>query len=124
MKRLWIVPVVLLSTLSNASQQPPIATTASKIIWEQPAQDLATAQGFTYKWYLDGSVTGTPFPSVLCQGTGVSFQCQAQFPAVTQGNHVMRITSSNVSQESDASDPFAFSFVGKPEKPLNLHIGG
>lgn len=104
------------------AQQPPIATAANKLAWDQIAQDLNSAQGYAYKYYADGSATGNQMTGVLCTGSVSPFQCEVQFPPFTQGNHSVRISATNAAGEGILSDPFAFSFVGLPSKPTNLHI--
>jgi hypothetical protein len=115
-----LIPIII--TVVVRAQQPPIATVANKLAWTQAGQDLNTVQGYGYKWYLDGSTTGNQFSGVLCTGTTPTFDCQVQFPPLTQGNHSLRLSASNAAGEGVLSDPFAFSFVGKPDKPTNLRI--
>lgn len=109
-------------TLTPAIQQPPVATSNSILVWGVAAQDLNTAQGYGYKWYLDGSATGNQFSGVLCSGVTPTFTCEVAFPPVTQGNHTIRLSASNAAGEGELSDPFAFSFVGKPPKITNITI--
>jgi hypothetical protein len=123
MKKILITLILVTIGLINISAQaPPVATATSKMAWDIPAQDLNSAQGYAYKWYLDGSATGNQFSGVLCSGVSPTFNCQVVFPALTQGNHTMRISATNAAGEGPLSDPFAFSFVGNPGKPVNLHI--
>lgn len=119
-----ILSTLLLLNLSyiGVFQVPPTATAQNKLFWNQPAQDLTTAQAYQYKWYLDGSATGNQFTGVLCSGVTPTFTCEVQFPPVTQGNHSIRISANNVAGESPLSDPFAFAFVGNPSKPTALGI--
>jgi hypothetical protein len=111
-----IIFVMLFSVVLNA-QQPPIVVAGNKFQWNQPAQDLNTAQGYGYKWYLDGSATGNQFSGVLCTGVSPSFVCQVPVPPLTQGTHTIRLSATNAAGESPLSDPFAFAFVGVPAKP-------
>jgi hypothetical protein len=113
---------ILLFFVAPVIQQPPIATSASKLAWVMTGQDLNTVQGYGYKWYLDGSTTGNQFSGVLCSGITPTFECQVAFPPVTQGNHVIRLSASNAAGEGELSDPFAFSFVGKPAKITGITI--
>ncbi len=122
MKKAFLLSVLILVSHSACTkvlqaQQPPIATSTSKLNWGMTGQDLNTVQGYGYKWYLDGSATGNQFSGVLCTGTTPSFSCTVNFPPVTQGNHTVRISASNSAGEGALSDPFAFAFVGKPDKP-------
>lgn len=108
--------------LALAIMQPsPIATPASKLAWDQPAPDLSSAQGYTYKYYPDGSTTAGALIGTTCSGTVTPFQCEVQFPTFVQGNHTLKLSATNVAGET-LSDPFAFAFVDKPGKPINIHI--
>jgi len=118
----WVVWLLLLAPVVVFGQAPPTATANNKLSWDIPAQDLNTAQGYGYKWYLDGSATGNQFSGVLCSGTSPTFTCVVAFPPVTQGNHTIRLSASNAAGEGALSDPFAFAFVGKPGKPVNIQI--
>ncbi|MET0742945.1 MAG: hypothetical protein ABWY78_06200 [Microvirga sp.] len=123
MRRMFVLAIAVVVTVASGyAQQPPQATPDSKLAWNIPAQDLNTAQGYGYKWYLDGSATGNQFSGVLCSGVAPTFECIVTFPPVTQGNHTIRISASNVAGEGVPSDPFAFAFVGKPGKPTNITI--
>jgi hypothetical protein len=103
--------------------QPP-ASANQKFAWDQVALDLAEAQGYTYKYYPDGSTTGVVFQNVTCTGAASPFVCTTPIPAFTPGNHTITITAGNVAGESDKSDPFAFAFVVTPGKPTRIRIGG
>ena len=117
---LGFIVALMYANIANA-QTPPVASANNKLQWGQPAQDLSTASAYTYKWYLDGSATGTSFTGVTCTGTG-PYQCIVMFPPVSQGNHIIKISASNAAGESPLSDPFSFTFVGKPLQPTNLQI--
>ena len=117
-----ILLVMLLMATPATGQQPPIATINDKFQWNQAAQDLNTAQGYGYKWYLDGAATGNQFSGVLCTGTSPTFVCNVQVPPLTQGTHTLRLSASNAAGESPLSDPFAFAFVGKPSSPSNIIV--
>lgn len=83
---------------------------------------MAEAQGYTYKYYPDGSTSGITLSNIVC-GNGASatsFQCTAPFPAFTPGKHTLTISATNVAGESTKSSPFDFSFVVVPAAPANL----
>lgn len=95
------------------------ATTANSLVWDQTAPDLATAQSYTYKYYLDGAVTGFVFTSVTCAAAGAQlFTCQNVFPNFTTGNHTIQVSASNSVGESLKSSPFAFTFSTNPSSPV------
>lgn len=103
--------------------QNPVAGPTSILGFDQPAPDLVSAQGYTYKYYPDSSSTAAALTGVTCAGTASPFQCQSAFPTFAQGNHTLTISATNVAGESPKSDPFAFAFVSSPpQKPSNIHI--
>jgi hypothetical protein len=118
MKRILFVIVALLISSSAFSQ----ATNTSKIAWDQAALTLSDSQGYTYKYYPDGSATGTAFANVVCTGATSPFQCEAPFPAFTPGNHTIQLTAGNIAGESVKTSPFAFAFVVTPASPSNVRI--
>ena len=108
-----LVPVSLLA------QQ---ATGNNKFGWDQPAPQLTDAQGYTYKYYPDGSGTAQTFTGVTCTGAASPFQCVVQIPAFTPGNHTIQLSATNIAGESPKSSPFAFVFVVTPGAPTNIRI--
>lgn len=102
------------------------AVATSHLVWDQDAADLATAQGYTYKHYDDGSATGTTLSGVTCAAkvppvTG-TFACLVAFPAETPGAHNMTATATNAAGESLKSTALNFTFVVIPSPPKNLQI--
>lgn len=114
-----LLAAILLFLPSIARAQ---ATPTSKVGWDQPAPDLATAQAYTYKHYDDGSTTGTNYTSVTCVGTASPFQCQTPITAYSQGNHSLTLTATNIAGESVKSNPLGFVFVNAPANPINPKI--
>ena len=114
--------MILALILMASMQQAPVATPLSKLAWDMPAPDLASAQAYVYRFYPDGATTGNAFTAVTCAGTTSPFQCETAFPSFSQGNHTLRLTASNVAGEGIPSDPFAFAFVISPNKITNIHI--
>jgi hypothetical protein len=108
--------------LPITAQQPPVGTSGQRFGWDQTAPTLADAQGYTYKYYPDGSATGVTFTDVTCTGTVSPFQCSVLIPAFTPGNHTIEMTATNIAGESAKSAPFAFSFVVTPGSPVNIRI--
>jgi hypothetical protein len=119
MRKLVITGLLVLGIASVAAAQ---AISTSKFGWGQDAPDLASAQGYTYKHYDDGSATGVVFSNVTCSGTASPFQCEALVPAYTPGTHSLQLTASNLAGESAKSTPFSFTFVVTPSAPTNLRI--
>lgn len=115
-KLVLILSLLVLPIIANAQAIP-----SSKLAWDQSGADLATVQAYTYKYYPDLATTGTVLSNVTCSGTTSPFQCEVAYPAFTPGNHTVKISASNIAGET-LSDPFAFTFVVQPAKPLNLHI--
>jgi|SRR5581483_4152810 len=117
---LWLsVALSLAPTLLLAQTGTP----SSKLIWDQTAPDLATAQAYTYTSYPDGSATGTGLSGVTCSGTTSPFTCQVTYPAFTPGAHTLQLTAKNAAGESPKSAAFSFTFVVLPAAPVNLRIG-
>lgn len=98
-----------------------VGTPASKIVVDQGAPDLATANGYVYRYYADGATTGTVI-AMTCAGSASPFQCEGSIPAFTPGPHTVTLTASNVAGESPKSAPLAFTFVVVPGAPQNPRI--
>lgn len=108
--------------VSCASAQT--VTSTSKLMWDQQAPDLATAQAYDYRLYPDGAATvPTPVVGVTCSGTASPFVCVVPFPAFTPGSHTEAATAANSAGESLKSTVFAFQFVVIPSPPQNLRKG-
>lgn len=107
------VAAIAASALFLRSQNPP------KLGWDQPATDLAEAQSFAYKYYLDGATTGgATLPTVTCTGTSSPFLCTSPIPVVPQGRHTLKLTASSADAES-AQSSTSVSFT-IPATPQNL----
>lgn len=117
MKKLIFV-LLFLSFCSIANAQ---ATGNSKFIWTQPNETASSANQLTYKYYPDSGSVGTVLTSVTCTGT-TTITCTVNFPAFTPGQHSIQVSASNAAGESPKSDPFNFTFVIVPAKPINLGI--
>jgi hypothetical protein len=124
MKKL-LVGFAFISLIGIASEaRAQNATPTSKVAWTQTGQDLATVNGYGYKYYADGSNTGVVFPTpVTCTVAGTAFNCVVNIPAFTQGSHTMTVTASNIGGESPKSTSITFTFtVPAPATPTVLHI--
>src|SRR5215510_7867242 len=97
---------ILLMLLFNILIQAQAIPT-SKLAFDQAAPDLASAQGYTYRYYPDGATTGTVLTGVTCTGTISPFQCEVAFPSFTPGNHTLKLTAANIAGETAQSAPFA-----------------
>lgn len=118
-----VLCLLLLMCLSSiAGAQTPTGTPASRLILDEVAVDLGTAQGFTYAYYPDTATTGTPI-TMTCSGTTSPFTCAGSFPAFTPGAHSLTVTAKNVAGESPKSPVMSFTFVVVPNAPQNLRIG-
>lgn len=114
----WLSVCVLLASAASAQTGTP----SSKLVWDQAASDLATAQALSFKYYADGATTGTALAGVTCAGTASPFVCQVNYPAFTPGSHTLQLTATNAAGESAKSATFSFSFVVIPAAPANLRI--
>ena len=124
MRYILVLAIMLGSAIAIQAQT---AGAVSKLFWDQPAPDLATAQGYTYAHYDDGSSSGVDFTGVTCAAkvpaVAQLFDCSVAFPAFTPGQHTVTITAKNVAGESPKSAVFTFTFVVVPGTPTNLRIG-
>lgn len=119
LKRAILIGLVILCANPSFAQQ---AAQNMHFAVDQPAPDLASAQGYTYKHYDDNSATGVAYTSVTCSGTTSPFTCVLTIGAYTPGNHTIQLTASNVAGESAKSAPFTFAFVVTPGSPSNIRI--
>jgi hypothetical protein len=120
MTRGWCIGLVACVAVAPLEAQT-IGTPASRIAFEQIAPDLATAQSYVYRYYADGSATGTVL-AVTCEGSASPFLCNGAIPAFTPGPHSLTLTASNGAGESPKSAPLSFTFVVIPATPQNPRI--
>lgn len=119
MKFVWTLLIILFCvSIANAQQ----AAQNMHFAFDQPAPDLASAQGYTYKYYPDNATTGINFANVACTGSASPFNCLVLIPSFTPGNHSITLTASNVAGESVKSNPFTFAFVVTPAVMTNIRI--
>lgn len=97
------------------------ASAINKLAVDENAPDVATAQGYTYKYY-DGASAGVPLVGTTCTGTTSPFVCAFTFPAFTPGSHSITITASNQAGESAKSAVITFTFAVIPAVPLNPRV--
>lgn len=124
MRSIWRVLclLALMFCVSVISVHAQPATGSSKLAWDQAAPDLATAEGYGYRYYSDGQPMAVILAGVTCVGTASPFTCSAPFPAYPPGPHTIQLTASNAAGESLKSAPLAFVFVVVPAVPTNLRI--
>ena len=116
-----VVGLVIMGCATVTSAQT--GTPSSKLVWDQTAPDLTTAQAYTFTYYPDGATTGTALNGVTCAGTASPFVCQVAYPAFTPGSHTLQLTAKNAAGESGKSAVFSFTFVVVPAVPTNIRIG-
>lgn len=103
-----------------------LAQSGSRLVWDQEAPDLATAQGYSYFMRVDSDTTRYQLSGVVCSGTASPFTCYiTQAPAglsVPSGTHAITLTASNDGGlfESPQSAPLT---VMVPTAPANVRIG-
>jgi hypothetical protein len=118
----WIVLLMMLVATTTFAQNPPAGGT-SKLAWDIDAPSLTEAQGYTYRYYVDGATSANAFEGVVCSGSASPYQCIVSFPAFTPGAHVIQLTAGNIGGESAKSTPpFGFTFVIVPAAPKNIII--
>lgn len=123
LRTLLFATAVLLALALPASAQ---GTPNTRLAWDQTAPDLATAQGFSYKFYRDGVAVGTPLTGIICTVAVATspvgtFPCSVGFPSSTPGvQHSIVLTASNTSGESLKSTAYIYTLIMLPAAPLNL----
>lgn len=96
-------------------------TSTSKLVLDQQAPDLATANAYIYRYYADGVATGTVI-TMTCTGTSAPYTCSGSMPAFTPGPHAVTFTAANVAGESAKSAVVSFTFVVIPSAPQNPRV--
>ena len=83
-----LVIVGLLASIGLQAQ-----TAVRKFEWRMDlVSDIPTLQSYTYRYYLDGSGTGTIMTSVVCTATAGPWTCTAPVPTTIKGSHTVTIT--------------------------------
>lgn len=118
MKYLLLIGLLFVVTTPAQAQT---AGPASRFSWTEGASDLAAANGFTYRVYLDASATGTTL-TATCTGTASPFACTSPIPALTPGAHTATLTAANVAGESPKSSVLSFQMVAVPATPGSFTI--
>ena len=117
----FLLTILCMLLASVVSAQP--ATPTSKLLWDQPnVASAAKAQAYTFRYYADGSATGTILTGVVCTGTA-TVTCSAAYPAFTPGPHSLTLSAANAAGEGPKSAPFTFTFVIVPSAPVNIRSG-
>ena len=107
----FLLLLLILAAIGLHGQTPP------KLAWDQAAPSAASAQGWTFRYYVDGGTTGTTLAGVACTGASSPFVCTATFPTLTPGPHTLQLTAAATTvSESVKSD---LLFVNTPA-PANV----
>jgi glucose/arabinose dehydrogenase len=113
---------------SSPPQQPPpgsggggtTITGRERIGWTQPAENSAQLATFDFAAYVDG--TRRVLENETCTGSGPAFDCSAQLPSLTAGQHTIELvafmTSGGSTIESDRSAPLTVTVTGLTAPPL------
>lgn len=117
MKKIFLILFLSITSIALGAQ----AGASSKLVWDQTATDLATANALSYKYY-EGTIA-VALSNVICTGTVSPFVCSVAYPAFTPGGHTIQLTATNSAGESPKSPVFAFTFVVIPAAPANVRIG-
>jgi hypothetical protein len=121
--RMTLIVMLFAFVASDArAQTVPNAGPNDSFGWNQAAATLTEAQGFVYKYYLDGAVTGSVFSGVTCTGTATPFSCKVRIPTFAPGQHSITFTAANITGESVQSSPFVFVYGNPPANPNNISI--
>jgi hypothetical protein len=90
-----------------------------KVQWDVAAPDLATAQGYTYRLYVDGGAGVITVPASVTANSNGGVEVQFSLPSNALGQHVLTETQQDgASPESVQSDPFSYTVVpNTPPQP-------
>ena len=117
MRKFLITSTIIATVIGGASMLR--SQTPKQLAWDQAATDLAEAQSFAYKYYLDGATTGgATLPTVTCSGAASPFVCQSPLPTLPVGRHTLKLTASSADAESAQSTTSVTITV--PNSPSNL----
>ena len=117
-----VILFILFAPVLALAQSVPNAGPNDSFGLGQSAPDLTTANGYVYKYYLDGATTGSVFTAVKCTGTTSPFSCQVRIPKFSPGQHSVTFTAANATGESVQSTPFVFVYGNPPVSPNNISI--
>lgn len=115
MRRVLLACIVAALAGVSLSAQTTVATRRSVLWWVQDAADLATANSYTYRYYVDADSTAYPLPGATCANqsppsTG-HYDCSAPLPNIfSYGDHTIAVTATLGVDESGHSSP-ALSFT-------------
>lgn len=128
MRTLLLCLALLLSAVPVAAQTQAVGT--ERLLWDQPAADLATAQAYQYAPLLDTATPPAqlvPFVGVTCAGSASPFTCGIRLPPLTTGLHSVRViaatTVGGTVLSSAPSAPLALLIMAVPAVPQNVRLG-
>jgi glucose/arabinose dehydrogenase len=94
-------------------------TGRERIGWIQQAESAAQVAAFDFAAYVDGN--RHVLQGDTCNGSGTSFECSAQLPSLTPGQHSIELaafmTSGGSTIESDRSSPLQVTVAGLTAPP-------
>lgn len=116
--------VVAFALVGLAHPSHAQTTISVQLSWPQPAPDLASASGYTYRRYDDGATTGMVLTGVTCTGAASPFTCTSGVFAVTTGSHTLQMTAANSTGESIKvpTPPLAYAFTDIPFPPGDVRV--
>jgi len=94
-----------------------VAQTTPRIGWDQAATSATVAQGWTYRFYLDGAASGTVLAGVTCAGASAPFLCSAPFPTLTPGQHTLQLTAAATAVSESVKSDLLFVNTPAPQNP-------
>ncbi len=119
MKRLTLACAIIASAVIAEAQ---VATSTSRLAWDQVAETLAEASSYTYRASFDGGGLVT-LTGVACAGAASPFICSATFPTLSHAAHSVAMVAVNAAGVSPLSASFSFFMsVQLPSAPQNLRI--
>jgi hypothetical protein len=100
---------------------PTAAQPAIMLTWTQPGVSPVDAQGYLYRYSLDG-LPGVLLAGVTCAVVDAATDCRAPFPTPAVGVHSLTLTAANEYGEGPPSPTLTFRYPVVPGAPMNLRI--
>jgi len=121
MKRMLVV-VGLLASIGLQGQ-----TGTRRFEWRMDViSDIPTLQSYTYRYYLDGSATGTILTNVTCVASAGPWTCETPVPTSIKGTHTATITvaltPTSITSAKSNQISFNDTVVAPPAIPTGFRI--
>lgn len=118
----FLIVIPLLVPLDASAQGVSIK---ANLGWTEAGPDLPTVSGYTYRYYVDGSQSGSVLPFAIAWKSGAQvgdFDASTPIPSFTPGVHQLTLTAENLAGVSLPSNPLVFTFLVAPGQPKGLKL--